>query len=268
MSALPHKNHEKYTVVGLERGLRLMTLFSDERPALTLSELARGLGLSRSSVFRLVYTLKSLGFLQRSDNRYRLGPRVLTLGFDYLASQDLVDLARPQLQALRDATGVSAHLGILDGTNVIYVAQAASPRPYASKVSVGTRFPAHAISMGRLLLGGLDGAEFDRLYAGKTLERFTEDTCVTLDALRERVRVDRERGFVVSRGSFERGIVAVAAPVCDAEGRIVAAINIAGPSAVLDNGALDGVFKDRVVAAANEISRLLGHRPPAWKSAS
>jgi DNA-binding IclR family transcriptional regulator len=268
MTALPHKNHEKYTVVGLERGLKLLALFSGEQPEQTLSELARRLGLSRSSVFRVVYTLESMGFLQRQDNRYRLGPRVLTLGFDYLASQDLVEIARPQLAALRDATGVTAHLGILDRTDVIYVAQAASLRPFASRISVGSRLPAHAMSMGRLLLGGLGDEELTALYAGRALERFTEDTPTTLPTLRERIAIDRERGYVVSRGSFERGIAAVAAPVRDGEGRVVAAINIAGPAAVLDNGALDGVFKDRVIEAAQEISRLLGYRPKQWRSAS
>lgn len=268
MTAVPHKNHEKYTVIGLERGLRLLAQFSGENPEQTLSELARRMGLSRSSVFRLVYTLESMGFLHRQDHRYRLGPRVLTLGFDYLASQDLVETARPLLAALRDATGVTANLGILDRTDVIYLAQAASLRPFASRVSVGSRFPAHAMSMGRLLLGGLTDDELDRLYSGQTLERFTEDTATTLDALCERIRVDRERGYVISRGSFERGIAAVAAPVRDGEGRVVAAINIAGPVAVLDNGALDGVFKDRVIETAGEISRLLGYRPKQWRSAS
>lgn len=259
MMAVP-KNHKRYLVPGLERGLKLLSLFSRSDPELTLVEIARRMGLTRSSAFRLAYTLEHTGHLVRAGAGYQVGPRVLTLGFDYLASQDLIETARPDLTALRDATGASAHLGVRDHAEVIYVAQVPSLRQLSSRVSVGTRFPAHAMSMGRLLLASLTDAELEELYRDVKLERFTDETPADFAELKQRIASDRARGYVVSRGSFERGIVAVAAPVFDAQDKAVAAINISGPAAALDTGALDGAIKDRVLQAAASISRKLGHR--------
>jgi len=256
-------NHETYMVPSLERGLRLLSVLAAARTELSLSELAERLALSRSTVFRLCYTLDRLGYVRRTRLGYEMGPRVLTLGFDYLSSLDLVDIARPELTALRDDTGASAHLGVLHGRDVIYIAQVPSLRQLASRVAVGSHFPAHAMSMGRLLLSALPDDEFDALYKGVPLERFTDDTPATYEELRARIAADRERGYVVSRGSLERGIAALAAPVFDRDGKIAAAVNISGPAATLDTGALEGVFKDRVCECAVRISEQLGYRPTA-----
>jgi IclR family pca regulon transcriptional regulator len=166
-------NHDSYMAPSLERGLRLLSVLASARTELSLSELAERLELSRSSVFRLCYTLDQLGFVRRTRLGYEMGPRVLTLGFDYLSSLDLVDTARPELVALRDDTGASAHLGVLHGRDVIYIAQVAAQRQLASRVAVGSHFPAHAMSMGRLLLSALSDEEFDALYKGVSLEKFT-----------------------------------------------------------------------------------------------
>jgi IclR family transcriptional regulator, pca regulon regulatory protein len=256
-------NHDSYMVPSLERGLRLLSVLASARTELSLSELAERLGLSRSTVFRLCYTLDHLGYVRRTRLGYEMGPRVLTLGFDYLSSLDLVDTARPELIALRDDTGASAHLGVLHGRDVIYIAQVASQRQLASRVAIGSHFPAHAMSMGRLLLSALSDEEFDALYKGVSLEKFTDDTPATVQELRQRIAADRKRGYVISRGSFERGIAAVAAPVLGADGKVVAAVNISGPAATLDTGAIDGVYKDRVCECAARISAQLGYRPPA-----
>ena len=134
---------ERYIVPGLDRGLRLLQLFSPERPHWTLSEQARALGLSRSSVFRLVYTLEAGGFLRREGEKtVRLGAAVLGLGFAFLASQDVAEAARPFLEALRDATGASAHLSVLDGDRVLYLLRAPSRLALISNIAVGARLPA------------------------------------------------------------------------------------------------------------------------------
>lgn len=253
-------NHETYMVPGLERGVRVLFMLANERAELSLTQIAERLGVPRSSVFRICYTLEQLGLLRRSPAGYGLGPRILSLGFDYLSSLDIVEIARPELVALRDDTGASAHLGVLSGTDVVYIAQVPSHRQLASRVAVGSRFPAHAMSMGRLLLSSLSDAEFNALYAGVTLQKFTSETPATIDELRKRIGSERERGYVISRSSFEQGIVAVAAPVLDRDDKVVAAINISGPSASLDTGALEGLYKDRVCEAARRISLQLGHR--------
>lgn len=254
-------NHDSYMVPGLERGLRVLFMLANERSELSLTQIAERLGVPRSSVFRICYTLDQLGLLRRTSTGYGLGPRILTLGFDYLSSLDIVEIARPELVNLRDDTGASAHLGVLSGTDVVYIAQVPSLRQLASRVAVGSRFPAHAMSMGRLLLSSLPEAEFEALYAGVTLQKFTGETPGTIEELRRQIASERERGYVISRSSFEQGIVAVAAPVLDRDNKVVAAINISGPAASLDTGALEGVYKDRVCEAARRISSQLGHRP-------
>lgn len=254
-------SQNNYTVPALDRGLRILFLLSAKRSEMSLAELAAELKLPRSSVFRMCYTLDQLGLLRKTQLGYALGASVLALGFDYLSSLDIVEVARPELVALRDATGASANLGVLSGTEVVYIAQVPSLRQLASRVAIGSRFPAHAMSMGRLLLSSLSEDRFEALYAGVKLQRFTADTPASLTDLRARITADRKRGYVISRGNYEDGIVAVAAPVFDIEGTVVAAINISGPAASLDTGALEGVFKDRVCAAARTISGLLGYRP-------
>src|ERR1700722_12056956 len=148
---------ERYLVPALIRGLRILSTLSRDNSKLTLSEVAASLGTTRSSAYRLLYTLEHLGFVEydaRSKN-YALGPQVLTLGYGYLASRDIIDVAMPHLIRLRDRTGWSAHLGELHGRDVVYVARVATRRTIASIVHVGTRLPAHATTMGRILLSSL-----------------------------------------------------------------------------------------------------------------
>jgi DNA-binding IclR family transcriptional regulator len=257
------RDDDRYNVPGLERGLRVLECFSRERSNITLADLARLLKLPRSTVFRLTTTLERLGYLQRDGGgrAYSLGSHVLTLGFQYLASMDLVEVARPHLTALRDATGASAHMAIRDGREIVYVARVPSRAQLTSNVHVGTRFQAHATSMGRMLLADLDDREISELYAGIELETFTDQTAGTLEALLKTIGEDRDRGYVVSRSAFERGVASVAAAVRDASGRTVAAINISSPDSSIDMAELEGSIKDYVLDCAGAISTWLGHRP-------
>jgi DNA-binding IclR family transcriptional regulator len=220
--------------------------------------------MTRSAAYRLVYTLAELGFLVRDSERktYRLGPRVLSLGFAYLASQELAEIARPHLEALRDRTDCSAHLAVLEGTEIVYIARFADKKALTSRIHIGTRFPAHATSMGRAILAQLPAEEVRRRFAGRTLARFSAVTPTTLKALAATLDADRARGYIVSRSSFEAGIASVAAPVFDAEGAVVAAINISTPESTVTAGALEAAIKDQVVHAAKTISEWLGHRRP------
>jgi DNA-binding IclR family transcriptional regulator len=255
----PGAADERYMAPALGRGLALLECFGPEKPALGLAELARQLGITRSSCFRLAYTLAELGFLVRDDARkaYRLGPRVLSLGFAYLASQSLVEVARPHLEALRDGTNCAAHLGVLDGTEVVYLARHPDKKALTSRIQVGARLPAHATSMGRVLLASLPPEEVRRRYNGRALRAFTAQTATTLDALLARLAEDRARGYVVSRAAFEPGIASVAAPVFGMDGRAAAAINVSTPEATLRGRALETTIKDAVVATAAAISQWL-----------
>lgn len=254
------KTAPRYAVPGLERGLNILRLFSRARRRIGAPEMARELGIPRSTVFRLAQTLEAMGFLQRGedDRDYALGPAVLTIGFEYLGSLDLVELANPVLARLRDRTGCSAHLALRRGTDILYLARHASRSAISSSVNVGTALPAHATIMGRVILADLSDTELRELYAGHTLARFTEQTPTSMAALRALLTDDRRRGYAISSAFFEPGVTAVAAAVRDHTGRAVAAINVTAVDAAFEARRLEGEIKDAVCEAAQAISTLLG----------
>ena len=249
---------DRYIVPAVDRALRLLSLLAAERGELTLAELTARLALPHATMFRLAHTLERHGLVRRSLTGYQIGPRILTLGFDYLATQDLSVLARPELVALRDATGASANLAVLDGQDVIYICHVPSLRPLGSRVQVGSRLPAHASSIGRVLLGALPEDALRALYRDPA-DAFP-DTAHDADALVAQAARDRARGWVRKRGVYERELMAIAAPVLDAGGAIVAAINISGPARLVaadDDGVAQAA---RVMHSARVISGLLGWR--------
>jgi DNA-binding IclR family transcriptional regulator len=251
-------------VPGLERGIAILRLFRRDRPQLAAPQIAAELGIPRSTVHRLLTALVELGLLRRdAGGVFALGPGVLGLGFEYLASLDIVELSNPVLARLRDATECSTHLSILEGTSVIYLSRHPSRSAVSSNIHVGSSLPAHAAIMGRVLLGGLDRDALRALYPGQTLPPVGAETPTTFAALEALVAADRARGYAVSTGFFESGVVAVAAPVFDGGGRIVAAINATALASVVDGETLNGRLKDEIVAAAHEISALLGAPQPA-----
>ena len=254
---------ERYTVPGLERGLRLLGEFNRHEPLLTAPELARRLGVPRSTVFRLLVTLESLGFVERSsDGRsYRLGLSVLRLGFEYLGSLSLVELGRPLLDSLRDATGFSASLVVRDGRDVVYLYRAAPRSPFATTVSVGTRLPAHATVLGHVLLGDLALAELRALFPDTPLPAAGPRTPADVPALFDVVRQTQARGWVLAEGYFEAQICTVAAPVHDDAGRVAAAIGLTVPGAAIPEAGRDPLVA-QVRQAAAELSRRLNYRAP------
>jgi DNA-binding IclR family transcriptional regulator len=219
---------DRYTVPGLERGLRILCEFSRREPALTAPELARRLGVPRSTVFRLLVTLENMGFIERTaDGRaHRLGLAVLRLGFEYLASLGIVELGRPLLERLRDDTGHAASLVVRDGRDIVYLQRAVPLSPFASSVMVGTRLPAHATVLGHVLLGDLSLSQLRALFPEAQLEGSSPNTPHNADALFDLVQQTRSRGYVLAEGFFEPHICTVAAPVFGDSGHVVAAIGL------------------------------------------
>ncbi|WP_426955644.1 IclR family transcriptional regulator [Muricoccus radiodurans] len=258
-AAMPD-NHEGYIVPGLERGLRVLETVAAAERGLTVSEIAARIGVGRSSAFRLIYTLRFLKFLESSaDGRsYGLGPRVLNLGFAYLNGQSLIQVAQGALQALRDATGISAHLVIRDGRDVLFLDCVPSRRGFLTTFNTGARLPAHVTPLGWLLLSDLSGRELAGLYRGVALPPRTEQTPTDLPALQRCVAEAAARGHVVSRGMVDAGGGTVAAPVLDRDGRVVAAIDVSGPDSAFPED-VEGITVPEVLKAARAISERLGH---------
>ncbi len=168
---LPKDAQDKYIVPGLERGLLLLCEFTRSNRTLTAPELARRLALPRSTIFRLLTTLETMGFVTRSGNEYRLGMSVLRLGFEYLASLELTELGQPLLARLCDRVNYPSNLVVRDGRSIVYVAKVSPPSVFSSAVNVGTRLPAHATVLGRILLEDLSLSELRELFPEDHLEQ-------------------------------------------------------------------------------------------------
>jgi DNA-binding IclR family transcriptional regulator len=251
----------RYNVPGLERGLRILQLFDRARPVLSAAEMARALQIPRSTAFRLVQTLEHLGYLERENDGYRIGAGVLRLGFEYIASLELTDLARPLIERLRDDTGYSAQIVIRDGRDVVVVLKAAAALTFTSSVNVGTRLPAHATILGRVLLCETDDRTLAALYHGSSLPKASPRSPKTLSELRKLLREDRARGFALSESFFEQGVSAVAAPVRNGSGAIVAAISITVQQPTLEPRELRERLVKQVLRTAAALSHQLNFRP-------
>jgi DNA-binding IclR family transcriptional regulator len=263
------------SVPGLERGIAILRLFRGDRPCLSAPQIAAELAIPRSTVHRLLAVLVDLDLLRRTgDDRFALATGVLTLGHACLASLDVVGLADGVLADLRDATGWSTHLAIRRERSVVYLLRHASRAAVTTNITVGTTLTAHATLMGRMLLSDLKPAELRSLYAGVELAARGPETPRTVLALEALVAADRERGYAVGHGFYERGVVAVAAPVRDRSLRVVAAINAtaainsattrnaatsAAGARVDESGTIDLLaVTTAVVRAADTISARLG----------
>ncbi len=262
MLATPDK--DKYIVPALAQGLSLLALFTRERPSLTAPEIAAETGLSRTTVFRMLHTLQSCGYLvKREDERgFSLGPAVLSRGFVYLAALDIAEIARPVLQKLRDETGLSVHMAVRDGVEVVYIARFSAQTTVNSTVQIGSRFPVHATVMGRMMICEWDDAAIEALFPDETLPVYSEQTPKTRAALKALLIEDRKRGYAVSQSFFERGVSSVAAPVRNSAGQVVATINATSVDNFIDPETMAGRMKDAVLAASREIGQWLSH-PPA-----
>lgn len=262
MEDAPNKD-SRYIVPGLRRGLAILRLFNDQRKAISPPDIARELGIPRATAFRLVYTLESDGLLERlpNSNAFQLGVGVLSLGFEYLGSLDIAEIGRPILEDLRDRTDASTHMGILDGTSVVYIVSVASTHRLRNHVSIGSRMPAHATSTGRALLLDKGRQELGKLYKGAELRRFSDRTPGTIDALCKRLENERAKGYVSYKSEFSSGIASIAAPVRNHAGSIVAGINVSDYESLPILQDMDGGLKDEVLKAALQISLKLGYKP-------
>jgi len=262
MTETLHKNHDRYFIPGLSRGLRVLEIIAEAGEPLTIAEIGKKLGVSRSSAFRITYTLEHLGFLttDKSDKQYELGPRILGLGFSYLNSQGVINTAKPHLEKLRDVTEVSSHLAIRDGRDVLYLDNITSNTSFVSNISTGERRPIYASVLGWVLLRDLSDAEIVELYQGVEFDKLTEHTPNSVEELIKCVRSAAKDGYAISRGFVQRGGSTITAPLLDDRGQVIAVIDISGPDSAFDFERLQSFYVPTVVETAMAISRSLGHK--------
>lgn len=213
-------------VQSLERGLAVITAFGARTPELTLSDVARETGLTRAAARRFLLTLVDLGYVRTDGKRFSLTARVLELGYSYLSSMTLPEVAQPHLEQLSGQVHESSSVSVLDGPDIVYVARVAASRIMTVTINVGTRFPAYATSMGHVLLAGLPADELDRYLKQTPLEQFTDYTLADPEALRSELEKVRSQGYSIVDQELEAGVRSLAVPVRGADGAVVAAVNI------------------------------------------
>ena len=257
-------NHDVYFVPGLSRGLRVLEILGAAETPMSLSEIARAMDLSRSSVFRLVYTLRHMEFIKDGEqkNTYTLGAQVLNLGFAYLNNQPITTIARPLLAQLRDVTGVSTHLSVLEGHYVLYLGSHQARSGFVSNMVTGTRVEAYTTAIGWCLLSGKSDAELADFCKGLDMPPITKHTPTSFQALKAWVDQMRTDGFIVSRGFREPGGSSIAVPVWDEAGKVVACVNLSGPDSGFDFDRFEEVYVPETKATALQISRELGYAGP------
>lgn len=213
-------------VQSLARGLTVITAFNADRPRQTLSEVARSTGLTRATARRFLHTLVELGYVDTAGTTFWLTPRVLDLGYSYLSAIPLSDLAQPHLEQLSARLDESSSVAVLDGHDIVYVGRVQVRRIMNIGITIGTRFPAFATAMGRVLLAALPADQLDAHLAGADVRALTPHSIGDEAALREELTAISGRGWALVDQELEPGLRSLAAPVHDRDGTVVAAINL------------------------------------------
>lgn len=214
------------SVQSFVRGLAVIRAFDGAGAGMTLTEIAARADLSRAGARRLLYTLCNEGYARTDGKHFWLTPRVLDLGYSYLSSMPLWGFAQQYLDDLRRTLRESASLSVLDGDDVVYIMRAQTDRILTSHLGVGSRLPAHVVSMGRVLLAGLSDDALNAYLTRAGLEAFTPHTVTDPEELRAALMIVRQQGHALVDRELDIGISGIAVPVRDRAGLTIAAINV------------------------------------------
>lgn len=240
-------------VQAFARGLAVIRAFDAAHPALSLAEVARRAGIPRAAARRFLHTLETLGYVRSDAGAFALTPRVLELGFSYLSALSLPEIVQPHLERLSREVGESVSAAVLDGTDIVYVARVPTRRIMSVAITIGTRLPAFATSMGRVLLAGLPDEERRSALDALALAPLTDRTVATRDALEAELSRVRSQGWAIVDGELESGLRAVAAPLHDRHGAVVAAVNISTSPAREPLEAVRDAYVPQLVSTARAI---------------
>jgi IclR family transcriptional regulator, pca regulon regulatory protein len=247
------KREDKEFMATLAKGLAVLGCFGKERPTMTLSEAAAAANLTRATARRILRTLAELRYVEQQGREFSLSANILKLGFAYLATQSWVERAQPLLRELSERLHESTSAAILEGTEVVYVVRVPARRIISATITVGSRLPAFHTALGRVLLGYLDEAEIWRRLKSRRINAYTPSTITDLQALFDRVRADREKGFAIVDEELERGLRAIAVPIVDRAGQAIGALNVSTHAARTTRNAMRDHFLPALKAVAEQV---------------
>jgi IclR family transcriptional regulator, pca regulon regulatory protein len=262
--SIPGLREPRYSQ-SLERGLAILGCFTAKRPVLGIADIADELDMSRSTTHRYVITLVALGYLEQGASRkYRLGLRVTDLGMSALNSTGLREHAHPYLEELRQRTSYTTSMGVLDGTEVLYIDRIRSFRREARTADLnlhaGSRLPAHATAMGKLLLANLPETEQRELIGQMKLTKRGPNTITSKKALREELDAIVASGLAVDDQELASEFYAISAPVRNEARQVVAAVNLAAHSKTISLEEFVDALSPHLLSTADRVSARLGYR--------
>lgn len=244
-------------VQSFARGLQVIRSFSADAPRQTLTEVAGRSELTRAGARRILLTLQSLGYVESDGKLFSLTPRILDLGFAYLSSMPIWNLAEPIMEALVDEVKESCSAAVLEGTDIIYVLRVPTHKIMSISLGVGSRLPAYCTSLGRVLLAGLPDVEVLSRLQASDRQALTRHTLTDVSDLLAKVQATRKQGWSLVNQELEEGLVSLAAPVTNREGRTVAALNISGQANRTSAKIMQDSMLPALLASAKTISKLL-----------
>lgn len=246
-------------IQSVSRALSILELFSDKRPSLSVSEVAELTGLNRATCYRFCQTLRQLGYLEElGGGRFRPGLKAVSLAHSALSSRELPELALPYLRRLRDDIGETVNMGLLDDTEVVYVARVLSDHLISLRLYVGSRLPAYASSLGRSILAFLPPEDAEAIIDRSDLEALTGHTITSRKRLTAELKKIRDQGYALNDQEVANGLRGVAAPVLTEAGKPIAAINISIPHPLKGPEEIENELAPKVMATAREIGLLAG----------
>ena len=220
-------------VEALAKGIAILEAFDAANPEMTLSEVARRVGLTPAAARRSLMTLEALGYVGRKDKRFHLRPKLMALGSAFYFTARIDEILEEDLRGVVDRFGDASSIGTLDGPDVIYIAHHSVQRARRAAALAGARYPAYATSMGRVLLAGLPDPALDAYLKGYEPKKLTSKTCTNARALRAEVMVARRDGYATTVDQLDYGITALAVPIRDPDGTTVAALNTSGYTGIV-----------------------------------
>ena len=247
-------------VQSLERGLSVLRAFSADRPSMTLSEVARTTDLTRATARRLLLTFEALGYMRSDGRSFELTPRVLDLGYAYVSSLKLPDIAQPFMEALSERVHESVSAAVLDDDEIVYVARVPTKRIMTVAISLGSRLPAASTSMGRALLAELPDDELDSFLARTTVTPATDNTLTEPTALREAIHDVRRQGYAVVDQELEIGVRSASTVLRNRRGCALAAINVSTHAGRVSLEELKTAFVPELLATAGAINAQLARQ--------
>ena len=247
-------------VQSFARGLEVIRSFNACAPQQTLTEVASRTGLTRAGARRILLTLQTLGYVQNDGRLFRLTPRMLDLGFAYLSSLPIWNLAQPVMETLVEQVEESCSAAVLDATDIVYVLRVPTHKIMSISLGVGSRLPAYCTSMGRMLLSALPPDQLLPTLQASDRTARTRHTVTDIAELGVRIAQVRLQGWSLVDQELEEGLVSMAAPLNDRAGQMVAALNISGQANRTSARVMQETMLPPLLAAAQAISRMLGQQ--------